>query len=35
MKAINHAKSFVTISKKQADTIMRSRKSLLFDNTSV
>ena len=35
MKVINHAKSFVTISKEEINTIMHSRKSLLFNNTSV
>ena len=35
MKAINHTKSFVTISKEEVKTIMHSRKSLLFNITSV
>ena len=35
MKAINYAQSFVTISKEEVKTIMHSRKSLLFNITSV
>ena len=35
MKAINHTQSFVTITKEEVKTIMHSRKSLLFNNTSV
>ena len=35
MKAIDQAQSFVTISKEEVKTIMHSRKSLLFNNTSV
>ena len=35
MKAINRVQSCVTISKEELKTIMHSRKSLLFNNTSV
>ena len=35
MKAIDHAQSFVTINKEEVKTIMHSRESLLFNNTSV
>ena len=35
MKAIDHAQSFVTISKEEVKTIMHSRISLLFSDTSV
>ena len=35
MKTINHAQSCVTIRKEEVKTIMHSRKSLLFNNTSV
>ena len=35
VKAINHAQSFVIISKEEVKTIMHSRKSLLFNNASV
>ena len=35
MKAIDHAQSFVTINKEEVKAIMHSRKSLLFNNTSV
>ena len=35
MKAINHAKSLITISKEEVNTIIHFRKSLLFNNTSV
>ena len=35
MKAIDYAQSFVTINKEEVKTIMHSRKSLLFNNTSV
>ena len=35
MKAINNAQSFVTISKEEVKTKMRSLKSLLFNSTSV
>ena len=34
MKTINHAKSFVTISKEKVKTIMHSRKSFLFNNAA-
>ena len=34
-KAIDHAQSFVTINKEEVKTIMHSRKSPLFNNTSV
>ena len=35
MKAINHAMLFITISKQEVNALMHSRKSLLFNNTSV
>ena len=35
MKAINQARSFVTISKEEVKTIIYSRKSLLLNNISV
>ena len=35
MQTINHAKPFNTLSKEEVKTIKRSRKSLLFNDTTV